>query len=75
LANKRPSSSSIHLHITIILCRTFALIKPEAVEHLGDILNAMRDHELEQQRAKMLLLSKKNAAAFYERHKSEPYFM
>ena len=51
------------------------MIKPDAVEHLGDILNVMRDSELEPQRAKMLLMTKKNAAAFYETHKCQPYFM
>lgn len=56
--------------------RTFAMIKPDAVEtgHVGDILNIIGDNGFRVAGMKRLRIAKHEAEAFYAVHKERPFF-
>lgn len=55
---------------------TLSLIKPDAVgaNSIGEIIARFEDAGLEVRAAKMVRLSRDEAAAFYEVHKDRPFF-
>lgn len=54
--------------------RTLAMIKPDAVTKLGDILQAIHAANLIVTKAKMTRLTENQAADFYVEHQSKPFF-
>ncbi len=56
--------------------RTLTIIKPDGVEqgHIGDILRMLEAHQFKIRAAKMLQLSKDQAAGFYAVHRGKPFF-
>ena len=68
-----PMSDSFNS--SFCFCRTLAVIKPDAVKKVGQILNKIRDNALEICRGKMFQLSRDNAAVLYEEHKQYPYYV
>lgn len=54
--------------------RTLAIIKPDAVNKIGVILNLLKANNIQPCRAKMVKLVRKNAMELYEEHRSQPHF-
>uniref|UniRef100_A0A8C2Z0J3 Nucleoside diphosphate kinase homolog 7 n=1 Tax=Cyclopterus lumpus TaxID=8103 RepID=A0A8C2Z0J3_CYCLU len=54
--------------------RTLALIKPDVVNKVGDVLERICSSKLLVTKAKMTTLSWKQAADFYVEHQSKPFF-
>ncbi|XP_035249723.1 nucleoside diphosphate kinase 7 isoform X2 [Anguilla anguilla] len=54
--------------------RTLAMIKPDAVTKIGDIIQMIYSENLLVTKAKMTKLSWKQAADFYSEHQSKPFF-
>lgn len=56
--------------------RTFAMIKPDAVEtgHVGDILNIIGDNGFRVAGMKRIRIAQHEAEAFYAVHKERPFF-
>uniref|UniRef100_A0A8C7LLH5 Nucleoside diphosphate kinase homolog 7 n=1 Tax=Oncorhynchus mykiss TaxID=8022 RepID=A0A8C7LLH5_ONCMY len=54
--------------------RTLAMIKPDAVNKMGDILQMINDANLILTKAKMTKLTWKQAADFYTEHQSKSFF-
>ncbi|XP_078695079.1 nucleoside diphosphate kinase homolog 7-like [Branchiostoma floridae x Branchiostoma belcheri] len=54
--------------------KTLAMIKPDAVDKMGLILDMINQKGLLVTKAKMVLLSRAEAAQFYIEHQSKPFF-
>lgn len=54
--------------------RTLAIVKPEAVNKIGVFLNILKKNDIKPCKIKMLKLSRKKVAEFYEEHQSKPFF-
>ncbi|XP_040040538.1 nucleoside diphosphate kinase homolog 7 [Gasterosteus aculeatus] len=54
--------------------RTLALIKPDVVTKIGDVLELIHSSNLLVTKAKMTALTGKQAADFYVEHQSKPFF-
>ncbi|KAM8875284.1 nucleoside diphosphate kinase homolog 7 isoform 2-T2 [Spinachia spinachia] len=54
--------------------RTLALIKPDVVTKVGDVLQLIHSSNLMVTKAKMTALTGKQAADFYVEHQSKPFF-
>ncbi|KAK4312042.1 hypothetical protein Pmani_016506 [Petrolisthes manimaculis] len=54
--------------------RTFAMIKPDAVGKLGEILDVIEGREFEITQMKMVRLTQSQAAAFYREHEGRKFF-
>jgi len=55
-------------------CRTLALVKPDAIKHVGRILNCIYQSGFEVLRLKSLRLKRQEVIDFYEDEQAEPYF-
>ena len=53
---------------------TFAMVKPDGIEHLGKIISAVEDNEFLISKAKMTILSPAQAAYFYQEHQHRDFF-
>ena len=51
------------------------IIKPDAISKLGDVMTLFYQNDLLPCRAKMVKMSRKNAADFYEDEKVHPYYV
>ncbi|KAK7794837.1 hypothetical protein R5R35_002138 [Gryllus longicercus] len=60
--------------LSLVKQRTFAMVKPDAVAHMGEILKAIQDHGFTVSRMKLTRLSEEGAAGFYEEHKGKHFF-
>lgn len=65
---------SIVNYTTILLFRTLAIIKPEAITKLGVMLNLLKANDIQPCKAKMVKLERKDAIELYEEHRSKPFF-
>ncbi|NXM66448.1 NDK7 kinase, partial [Serilophus lunatus] len=54
--------------------RTLALIKPDAIRKIGELIDIIINAGLTITKAKMMLLSRKEAADFYADHRSKPFY-
>ncbi len=56
--------------------RTFAIIKPDAIQngHLGKIIDRIIDSDFTIIGARLVQMDKKRAEAFYEIHRGKPFF-
>ncbi|NXK89646.1 NDK7 kinase, partial [Formicarius rufipectus] len=54
--------------------RTLALIKPDAVRRIGELIDIIINSGLTITKAKMMLLSRKEAADFYVDHRAKPFY-
>ncbi|XP_045603179.1 nucleoside diphosphate kinase homolog 7 isoform X2 [Procambarus clarkii] len=54
--------------------RTFAMVKPDAVHRLGEVVDVIQSHNFEISQMKMVQLDKSQAAAFYREHEGRPFF-
>ncbi|KAG8232410.1 hypothetical protein J437_LFUL013982 [Ladona fulva] len=55
--------------------RTFALMKPESLKHLGNIVEEIYSRGFEITKAKMCLLSEAQAKEFYKEHEDKSFFL
>jgi len=53
--------------------RTFAMIKPEAVEKMGQILKLITQNGFKITKLKMVQMTKEHAFEFYAEHKDKPF--
>nr|XP_053636293.1 nucleoside diphosphate kinase 7-like isoform X2 [Cherax quadricarinatus] len=61
-------------HISAKRQRTFAMVKPDAVHRLGEIVDVIKSHNFEITQMKMVQLLRSQAAAFYREHEDQPFF-
>ncbi|NWQ61949.1 NDK7 kinase, partial [Neopipo cinnamomea] len=54
--------------------RTLALIKPDAMHKIGELIDIIINSGLTITKAKMMLLSRKEAADFYIDHRAKPFY-
>ncbi|NWR30464.1 NDK7 kinase, partial [Tachuris rubrigastra] len=54
--------------------RTLALIKPDAMHKIGELIDIIINAGLTITKAKMMLLSRKEAADFYVDHRAKPFY-
>lgn len=54
--------------------RTLAIIKPDAIRHLGDIISAIYENSFTIARMRMIKLSQNELMYFYSEHKSKDFF-
>ncbi|XP_062508899.1 nucleoside diphosphate kinase 7-like [Corticium candelabrum] len=54
--------------------RTLAIIKPDAVKHMGSIIDIIHNEGFKVCRAQMVHLTRKEAAEFYEEHTGKAFF-
>ncbi|XP_039244385.1 nucleoside diphosphate kinase 7 isoform X1 [Pipra filicauda] len=54
--------------------RTLALIKPDAMHKIGELIDIIINSGLTITKAKMMLLSRKEAADFYVDHRAKPFY-
>ncbi|XP_076807174.1 nucleoside diphosphate kinase homolog 7-like [Clavelina lepadiformis] len=54
--------------------KTLAIVKPDAVSKLGTIINCLKENDIQVCKAKMVQLTRKDAAIFYEEHQSKPFY-
>ncbi|KAK7056529.1 Nucleoside diphosphate kinase 7 [Halocaridina rubra] len=61
-------------HISYRRQRTFAMVKPDAVHRLGEIIDVIQSRGFEISRMKMVQLTRTQAAIFYREHEGRPFF-
>ncbi|PSN42173.1 Nucleoside diphosphate kinase 7 [Blattella germanica] len=61
-------------HLGVIKQRTFAMIKPEAVIHMGEIFSLIISNGFKISKLKMVTLTKEHAREFYAEHEGKPFF-
>lgn len=54
--------------------RTLAIIKPDAVRYLGDIISAIYDNGFTIARMRMIRLAQNEVMYFYGEHKAKDFF-
>ncbi|XP_042226484.1 nucleoside diphosphate kinase 7-like isoform X2 [Homarus americanus] len=54
--------------------RTFAMVKPDAVHRLGEVIDVIQSRDFEISQMKMVQLLRSQAAAFYQEHEGRPFF-
>ncbi|XP_071417050.1 nucleoside diphosphate kinase homolog 7 [Pithys albifrons albifrons] len=54
--------------------RTLALIKPDGIRKIGELIDIITNSGLTITKAKMMLLSRKEAADFYVDHRAKPFY-
>uniref|UniRef100_H2ZR10 DM10 domain-containing protein n=1 Tax=Ciona savignyi TaxID=51511 RepID=H2ZR10_CIOSA len=54
--------------------KTLGLIKPDVISKLGIIVNSLRDHNIQLSKAKMITMTRADAAKLYEEYQSKPIF-
>merc|ERR1711962_1450860 len=54
--------------------RTFAMVKPDAVHRLGEVLDVIQSRDFEVSQMKMVQLTRQQAANFYQEHLGRPFF-
>lgn len=54
--------------------RTFAMVKPDAIHRLGEIVDVIQSRDFEISQMKMVQLLRHQAAAFYREHEGRPFF-
>jgi len=54
--------------------RTLAIVKPDAVAKIGPIFNCLEENDIQVRKAKMVQLTRKDAAQFYSEHQSKIFF-
>lgn len=54
--------------------RTLAIIKPDAVRYLGDIISAIYENGFTIARMRMIRLSQNEVMHFYSEHKAKDFF-
>ncbi|XP_045102843.1 nucleoside diphosphate kinase 7-like isoform X2 [Portunus trituberculatus] len=54
--------------------RTFAMVKPDAVHRLGEIVDVIQSRDFEISQMKMVQLTRLQAATFYREHEGRPFF-
>lgn len=54
--------------------RTLAIIKPDAVRYLGDIISAVYENGFTIARMRMVRLAQNEAMFFYSEHKSKEFY-
>ena len=55
--------------------RTLAIIKPDGVRYLGDIISAIYENGFTIARMRMIRLSQNEVMYFYSEHKAKDFFM
>ncbi|KAF4527902.1 hypothetical protein B566_EDAN011293 [Ephemera danica] len=53
--------------------RTFAMIKPDAVKHMGEVIKTIQDRGLKIRAATMAVLTEMQASEFYQEHTGKPF--
>lgn len=53
--------------------RTFAMLKPDAVEKMGQILKLIIENGFKVTKLKMVQMTKEHALEFYAEHKGKPF--
>jgi nucleoside diphosphate kinase len=54
--------------------RTLAIIKPDAIRNLGDIISAVYENGFTIARMRMIKLSQNEVMYFYSEHKSKDFY-
>ena len=54
--------------------RTLAIIKPDAIRYLGDIISAVYENGFTIARMRMVRLARNEAMFFYSEHKSKKFY-
>ncbi|XP_064104955.1 nucleoside diphosphate kinase 7-like isoform X1 [Macrobrachium nipponense] len=54
--------------------RTFAMVKPDAVHRLGEVIDVIQSRDFEVSQMKMVQLLRSQAAVFYREHEGRPFF-
>ncbi|XP_071543662.1 nucleoside diphosphate kinase homolog 7 isoform X2 [Panulirus ornatus] len=54
--------------------RTFAMVKPDAVHRLGEVIDLIQSQNFEISQMKMVHLLRSQAEAFYREHEDRPFF-
>ena len=62
------------LMIICFIFRTLAIIKPDAIRHLGDIISAVYENGFTIARMRMIKLSQNEVMYFYSEHKTKDFF-
>ncbi|PNF26159.1 Nucleoside diphosphate kinase 7 [Cryptotermes secundus] len=62
-----------HVHLGIVMQRTFAMLKPDAVEKMGQILKLIIENGFKVTKLKMVQMTKEHALEFYAEHKGKPF--
>ncbi len=61
-------------YIYIYIFRTLAIIKPDAIRNLGDIISAVYENGFTIARMRMVKLSQNEVMYFYSEHKSKDFY-
>jgi nucleoside diphosphate kinase len=61
-------------YIYIYIFRTLAIIKPDAIRNLGDIISAVYENGFTIARMRMVKLSQNEVMYFYSEHKAKDFF-
>ncbi|XP_042873634.1 nucleoside diphosphate kinase 7-like isoform X1 [Penaeus japonicus] len=54
--------------------RTFAMVKPDAVHRLGEVIDVIQSRNFEVSQMKMVQLTRAQAGLFYREHEGRPFF-
>ncbi|CAL4163547.1 unnamed protein product, partial [Meganyctiphanes norvegica] len=54
--------------------RTFAMVKPDAVHRLGEVIDVIQSRDFEVSQMKMVQVTRQQAAHFYQEHQGRPFF-
>jgi len=63
-----------HLMLTIVLHRTLGIIKPDALRHMGRILDAVWQSGFQITRMKTMILERTEAGEFYKEFRHDNAF-
>ncbi|XP_021942838.1 nucleoside diphosphate kinase 7 isoform X3 [Zootermopsis nevadensis] len=67
------SDEYTHLHLGIVKQRTFAMLKPDIVDKMGQVLKLIIQNGFKITKLKMVQMTKEHALEFYAEHKSKPF--
>lgn len=62
-----------HVHLGVVMQRTFAMLKPDVVEKMGQILKLIIQNGFKVTKLKMVQMTKEHALEFYAEHKGKPF--
>jgi nucleoside diphosphate kinase len=67
-------NKTCHLIFYVYLFRTLAIIKPDAIRNLGDIISAVYENGFTIARMRMIKLAQNEVMYFYSEHKAKDFF-
>ncbi|XP_076057583.1 nucleoside diphosphate kinase homolog 7 isoform X2 [Oratosquilla oratoria] len=68
------ADSSTRNHIESQRQRTFAMVKPDAVHRIGEIIDVIQSRNFEVAQMKMVQLTREEAGEFYKEHQGRSFF-